>query len=110
MSARVYDGKGRWRNKTVAFRVSPEEDMEIETYVQISGLTKQDYLIQRILKKEITVLPNPRIFKALRNNLERLSDEVSRLETVGIEQEELLELVRYITEILVDLKGDCECR
>ena len=94
----------------VAFRVSPEEDMEIETYVQISGLTKQDYLIQRILKKEIAVLPNPRIFKALRNNLERLSDELSRLETVGIEQEELLELVRYITEILVDLKGDCECR
>jgi len=110
MSARVYDGKGRWRNKTVAFRVSPEEDMEIETYVQISGLTKQDYLIQRILKKEIAVLPNPRIFKALRNNLERLSDELSRVETVGIEQEELLELVRYITEILVDLKGDCECR
>ena len=110
MSARVYDGKGRWRNKTVAFRVSPEEDMEIETYVQISGLTKQDYLIQRVLQKEITVLPNPRIFKALRNNIERLSDEVSRLETVGIEQEELLELVRYITEILVDLKGECQCR
>ena len=110
MSARVYDGKGRWRNKTVAFRVSPEEDLEIETYVHISGLTKQDYLIQRVLQKEIKVLPNPRIFKALRNNIERLSDEVSRLETVGIEQEELLELVRYVAEVLVDLKGECECR
>ena len=110
MSARVYDGKGRWRNKTVAFRVSSEEDLEIETYVQISGLTKQDYLIQRVLQKEITVLPNPRIFKALRNNLERLSDEVSRLEMVGIEQEELLELVRYVAEVLVDLKGGCECQ
>ena len=26
MSAKCLDRQGRWRNKTVAFRVSPEED------------------------------------------------------------------------------------
>ena len=36
--------KNRWRNKTVAFRVSPEEDEQIEAAVRLSGLTKQDYI------------------------------------------------------------------
>lgn len=42
MSLKSLDNKGRWRNKTVAFRVSPEEDERIETAVRLSGLTKQD--------------------------------------------------------------------
>ena len=36
MSLKVYDGQGRWRNKTVAFRISPEEDMQLE-FDMISG-------------------------------------------------------------------------
>ena len=43
MSERVMDRQGRWRNKTVAFRVSPEEDEVLETAVKLSGLTKQHY-------------------------------------------------------------------
>ena len=43
MSAKNLDRHNRWRNKTVAFRVSPDEDREIETAVRLSGLTKQDY-------------------------------------------------------------------
>lgn len=31
MSAKNLDSHNRWRNKTVAFRVSPEEDAQIET-------------------------------------------------------------------------------
>ena len=33
MSLKNRDEHNRWRNKTVAFRVSPEEDKQIETYV-----------------------------------------------------------------------------
>lgn len=44
MSLKNRDEHNRWRNKTVAFRVSPEEDALIERYVQLSGLTKQDYI------------------------------------------------------------------
>ena len=44
MSAKNLDRHNRWRNKTVAFRVSPDEDREIETAVRLSGLTKQDYI------------------------------------------------------------------
>ena len=50
MSAKCLDRQGRWRNKTVAFRVSPEEDELLETAVRLSGLTKQDY---RRLKRAV---------------------------------------------------------
>ena len=43
MSLKNRDNHNRWRNKTVAFRVSPEEDRQIETFVKLSGLTKQDF-------------------------------------------------------------------
>lgn len=48
MSVKNLDRHNRWRNKTVAFRVSPDEDREIETAVRLSGLTKQDYITRRL--------------------------------------------------------------
>jgi len=59
MSAKVYDYKGRWRNKTVAFRVSAEEAAQLDILSKLSGLTKQDYLIRRVLEKEVTINGNP---------------------------------------------------
>ena len=49
MSLKNRDEHNRWRNKTVAFRVSPEEDEQIEIAVKLTGLTKQDYIIRRLL-------------------------------------------------------------
>ena len=40
MSAKNLDQRGRFRNKIVAFRVSPEEDELIEAEVRLSGHTK----------------------------------------------------------------------
>ena len=34
MSAKNLDRHNRWRSKTVAFRVSPEEDAQIETVLE----------------------------------------------------------------------------
>ena len=93
---RVLDRKGRWRNKVVAFRVSPEEDELLEIKVRLSGLTKQDYIISRLLEKEITVVGNPRVYKALRNQMESIYEELQRIaagETVDDELQETLQLV-----------------
>ena len=46
MSAKSLDSKGRWRSRTVSFRMSPEEDTQLETFARLSGLTKQDYIIR----------------------------------------------------------------
>ena len=65
MSEKARDGQGRWRSKTIAFRISPEENDLLEEFVRLSGLTKQEYIISRVLGRQITVVPNPRVHKAL---------------------------------------------
>ena len=37
MSKKIYDNHNRWRNKTVAFRVSAEEDLHLEALVKLTG-------------------------------------------------------------------------
>ncbi len=108
MSLKIYDGQGRWRNKTVAFRISPEEDEQLETAVRLSGLTKQDYITRRLLCRDVVVQGNPRVFKALRNQLETVLAELQRLECVGAENSELLDLIRYIAAILNGLKEESQ--
>ena len=73
MSKKNYDNHNRWRNKTVAFRVSAEEDLQLETLVKLTGLTKQDYIIRRLLERDVVVQGNPKVYKALRDQLSAYS-------------------------------------
>ena len=50
MLAKCLDQQGRWRNKVVAFRMSPEEDELLETAVRLSGLTKQEDVPEDLLE------------------------------------------------------------
>ena len=106
MSLKNRDDHNRWRNKTVAFRVSPEEDKQIETYVRLSGLTKQDYITRRLTHKDIVVQGNPRVFKALRNQLADVLTELQRIEAGGEVNDELLDVIEMIADILGGLKGE----
>ena len=108
MSLKNRDDHNRWRNKTVAFRVSPEEDKQIETYVRLSGLTKQDYITRRLTHKDIVVQGNPRVFKALRNQLAKVLAELQRIEAGGEVNDELLDLIEMIADILGGLKEESE--
>ena len=47
MSAKNRDEHNRWRNITVGFRVSPEENEQINAAVALSGLPKQEYTQRR---------------------------------------------------------------
>lgn len=102
------DEHNRWRSKTVAFRVSPEEDAQIERYVQLSGLTKQDYITRRLTHKDVMVQGNPRVFKALRNQLAEVLLELQRIETGGAVNDELLDLIEMIADILGGMKEESE--
>lgn len=106
MSLENRDEHNRWRNKTVAFRVSPEEDKQIETYVRLSGLTKQDYITRRLTHRDIVVQGNPRVFKALRNQLADVLSELQRIEAGGEVNDELLDVIEMIADILGGLKGE----
>ena len=106
MSLKNRDNKNRWRNKTVAFRVSPEEDEQIETAVRLSGLTKQDYITRRLLCREVVVQGNPRVYKALRNELAAVLAELQRIEAGGGVDGELLGTIRLIASILDGMRED----
>jgi len=105
---KAVDYKGRWRNKTVAFRVSEEEAKLLDDLVVLSGLTKQDYIMQKLLNREVVVQGNPRVYKALKNQMEKILDELKRLEKCGEENDEMLYTLQVIAITLNGLKGDTE--
>ena len=102
------DCKGRWRNKTVAFRVSEEEAKLIDTQVALSGLTKQDYIVRRLQCRDVVVQGNPRVYKALRNQMADIYEELKRLERCSETNDELLYTIQLMAEIMNGLKGECE--
>ena len=105
MSEKNYDRKGRWRSKTVAFRMSPEENEELDVRVKLSGLTKQEYLINRALEKEIIVRGNPRVYIALKRQLEEVLQELKALQG-ETPSEELLDTICLINRTLYGMKGE----
>ena len=108
MSAKNRDEHNRWRNKTVAFRVSPEEDEQIEIAVRLTGLTKQDYITRRLLCRDVVVQGNPRVYKALKNQMAAIHEELKRLEALSPDNDELLYTLQVIAITLDGLKGEDE--
>ena len=106
MSAKNLDTHNRWRNKTVAFRVSPEENKQIDAAVRLSGLTKQDYITRRLLDRAVVVQGNPRVYKALRDQLAAVLGELQRMEAGGGVDDELLATIRLITVTLDGMRED----
>lgn len=106
MSAKNLDKHNRWRSKTVAFRVSPEEDELIEAAVRLSGMTKQDYIISRLQNRDVVVQGSPRIYKALRNELAAVLTELQRISAGNLVDEDLLEVIRLITITMNGMKEE----
>lgn len=108
MSLKNMDNKNRWRSKTVGFRVSPEEDAQIETAVRLSGLTKQDYITRRLLCRDVVVQGNPRVYKALRDRFAAVLGEPRRIEAGAGVDDELLDTIELIAAIMDGMKEECE--
>ena len=105
---RTLDYKGRWRTHTVAFRVSDEEAKLINDLVALSGLTKQDYITRRLLCWDVVVQGNPRVYKALKNQMAAIYEELKRLKTLSPDNDELLYTLQEIAITLYGLKGEDE--
>ena len=107
MSAKNRDEHNRWRNITVGFRVSPEEKEQINIAVALSGLSKQEYCYRKCINRDIIVQGNPRVYKALRQQLIFVLDELKRIEAGGNVQVELLDNIQLITRTLKEMKEEC---
>jgi len=103
MSQKALDRHNRWRSKTVAFRMSPEENAQLDTAVRMCDLTKQNYIIQKLLNHDVIVKGNARVFKALRSLLGEVLTELKRIEARSNINLELMEIIRMMTDILAGI-------
>ena len=105
---KVTDSKGRWRNRVVAFRMSDGEVKMLDDCVSLSGLTKQEYIIRKLLCRDVIVQGNPRVYKALKNKMAEIHEELSRLEDCTSDNDELLYTLQIVAMTLDGLKGDAD--
>ena len=89
---RVLDQQGRWRNKIISFRMSPEEDEVLKARVKLSGLTKQDYIINRLLGHE----------------MEAVYEQLVRIENGESVNKDLLEVIQAIVATMKGMKEKYE--
>ena len=106
MSAKNRDEHGRFRNITVGFRVSPEENEQINVAVALSGLPKQEYCYRKCMDRDIVVQGNPRVYKALKNQLAAVLDELKRIGDAGEFRDELLDNIELTTRTLQGMKEE----
>lgn len=106
MSEKRLDAKNRWRNVVVAFRMSPEEAEELNVKVALSGLSKQDYIIQCLLKHEVRVVAGKKVAKKMEMYLEAILEELQFLEGENLKNVDFDEMLMPLRNILTILKED----
>ncbi|MBR1560228.1 MAG: hypothetical protein IJ646_08325 [Clostridia bacterium] len=88
MTAKTMDNHNRWRSKTVAFRMSPEEANQ--------------------LQREVVVRGNPRVYKGLRIQMEAVHEELQRISEKFFFDDELLDRVEQIITIMNHMKAESD--
>ena len=74
--------------------------------VKLTGLTKQDYITRRLLCKEVVVQGNPRVYKALRNQLAAMLEELQRIEAGNKVDDDLMDTIDMIAAIMDGMKEE----
>lgn len=106
MSEKIKDEKNRWRNKTIAFRLSPEENEELEKRYRLLGYrTKQDYLIDSVLKNKVIAMGNMQMIYQFKRSLEEILSELQRIDKSEEMGEELMTPIRTMLEIMEAIKN-----
>ena len=91
--------KNRKRNIIVNFRMFPEEKSLLKEKIALSGLNKQDYMIQMSLNHSVEVSGNIRVFDELKTRLKMLEEYFKNVNLDCDIKENKLELLAYILEM-----------
>lgn len=113
MSRKNLDRQGRLRNKMVSFRMSPEENEVLKRKIKLSGHTRQDYILNSVLDKDIIVVGNPYVFRSLHDELEHFIELYGT--TLSSDDEEMkllvLQMIKAMqTEKKTNIKVEMEPR
>lgn len=86
--------ENRLRNSTISFHVSPEECIQLEARIKVSGMPKGEYFIQSLLYQELNIA-------VVKYKSDRLSLEFKKI----CEALEMLSATEEIAELLKDCKA-----
>lgn len=92
--------KNRLRNSTISFRVSPEERIELEARIKVSGMPKGQYFVQSLLHQRLSIAVG-------KYQSDRLSLEIKKLrETLDSisETEKIAEILKECHALLNELQ------
>ena len=106
MSAKNVDKHNRFRSITVGFRVSPEEQEELNRAVALSGLPKQEYCYRRCMERDVVVQGSPRVYKALKTQMAAILAELHRIAAGESVDADLMDTIDLIAVTMDGLKGE----
>ena len=92
----------------MAFRMTPEQKLWLDRVAAEGGVSKQDFSMVRLHDEAITVLPNIRVYRALRENMLELLRELSRIRSGGAIDERFHDEVERLTKEFIDLRGEVD--
>lgn len=93
----------RQRCKIVSFRCTPEESEMIDRLVAMSGMTKQDYIVERLGDNSISVNASVRLYKGLKDAAKSIYLELRRIHASGDMSQETIAVMESFVRILKDL-------
>lgn len=100
MSAKNKDDHNRLRSQTIAFRVSPEEDKQINIAVSLSGMTKQDYITHKLLDRTINVKASCKVHRAVYDRLTEVFEQLKRINSGENIDDELMGNITLIAKMV----------
>lgn len=97
------ENSARKRNKTMAFRCTPEEHKLICEMAAWSGMKRQDYIIAKLTDTEVEVRPSVSVQKALRGSMAELAKEVHLAASYGELSESLQQRLELVMRFFLAL-------
>ncbi len=106
MSAKNLDKHNRFRNITVGFRVSPEENKTINKAVALSGLSRQEFCYRRCIGLDVVVQGNPRVYKALKIEMGLILDELRRIKSCSEISDDFLAILNLVSKTVNEMNNE----
>jgi len=93
----------RKRNKTISFRATEEEAKLLNRKVELSGLTKQEYIISSLTSPTVSIKADYRLEDKFSLEIFRLAKVVKKY---GRLEEEDQEILRLLIEIYYEIRKE----
>lgn len=98
------ENSARKRSKTMAFRCTPEEHKLICEMAAWSGMSRQDYIIAKLLTDtQVEMRPSVSVQKALRGSMAELTKEVRLAASYGELSDSLQQRVELVMRFFLAL-------